>query len=196
MTTYEIEPDLSHWFTVPRGFPGDGFETAEEWADDVAEYAVHGNEELRRIYRALALDVANGQFVESEHTFWYAPDDGHAMGTAHLSIFDDDLGLSLSQLAQPEYESVTPAQMESFESKVFGEVLQVSSTICSDPKTEDGLQYSTAIGHVRTVGRSHGMVFVLDAYDSDLSTLGFMMTPMADLFEAVSFQSVEGGSKS
>ncbi|KWR70286.1 hypothetical protein RN04_15775 [Arthrobacter sp. W1] len=196
MTTYEIEPDLSTWFTVPREFPGDGFETAQEWADDVAEFAMHDDEDLRRAYRTLALDVANGQFQESDHTFWYAPEDGHAMGTAHLSVMEDDPELELSEIAEPDYESTTPIRVETFQSSVFGDVLQVASTITSDPQSKDGLQYSSAIGHVRTVGRSQGLVFVLDAYDANLSTLAFMMEPMVDLFEKVSFHTDEDGNNS
>ncbi|MNW67033.1 hypothetical protein D3C74_455650 [compost metagenome] len=65
--------------------------------------------------------------------------------------------------------------------------MQTASTIASEEIAFDQIQASAAIGHIRTVGRSHGMIFVLEAYDADLTTLGFMMEPMIEFFEAVSF---------
>ena len=187
MTVYEIEPDLTFWIPVPREFPDDTFETAEEWAEDIATVAIPDDDDLRATYRRLALDVANNQFEDSSHTFWYSPEDGHALGTAHLSIFEDALDLTLEELADPGYESVTPFQKESFTSQVFGTVIQSASTISSDPRAMENLEASSAIGHIRTVGRSHDMVFVLEAYDADLAVLGFMMEPMVEFFESVSF---------
>ncbi|WP_313810849.1 hypothetical protein [Glutamicibacter sp.] len=185
--TYEIDVDLETWIPVPREFPDEDFATAEEWADDLAEAAIRNDDALRKTYRRLALEVANNQFEESSHTFWYSPEDGHALGTAHLTVFEDEPEVNLSEYARPEYESVTPLQLAKFDSAVFGEVVQAASTIASGPIAHDDLTMSAAIGHIRTVGRSHGFLFVLEAYDADLATLGFMMEPMVELFETVTF---------
>ncbi|MBF6670681.1 MULTISPECIES: hypothetical protein [Glutamicibacter] len=196
MTAYEIEPDLEFWLPVPREFPGDGFQTPEEWAEDLSQCAIPDDAGLRETYRQLAVDVAVNQFEESSHTFWYSPEDGHALGTAHLAIFEDDPESSLEEIARPEYESVTPLHLESFKSGVFGKVVQTASTIASEEIAFDQIQASAAIGHIRTVGRSHGMIFVLEAYDADLTTLGFMMEPMVEFFESVSFAEDDEGEES
>jgi len=196
VTAYEIEPDLALWLPVPREFPGEGFETPEEWADDLSACAIPDDAALRETYRGLALEVANNQFEASSHTFWYSPEDGHALGTAHLSIYEDDPEQDLQEIARPEYESVTPLQLDRSQSGVFGEVVQVASTISSEQMTQENLQSAAAIGHIRTVGRSHGMLFVLEAYDADLTTLGYMMEPMVEFFESVSFAESDEGAES
>lgn len=184
---YEIEPDLEYWLPVPRSFPDEQWDTAEQWAADLAEVAIPESDAMRQAYQLMALDVVNNQVDEAEHTLWYSPEDGHAMGTAHLIVLQDDPGQSLVQLALPTYESVTPAQVEEYGSAVFGQIVQTTSAITLEVPKEDETVMSPAIGHVRTVGRSHGMVFLLEAFDSDLATLGFMMEPMIALFETVTF---------
>ncbi|MNW23764.1 hypothetical protein EDF61_105182 [Arthrobacter sp. JUb115] len=196
MTTYEIEPDLEFWIPVPRSFPEDNWATAEQWAQDLAELAIPEDPELRKVYEQLALDVANNQIAEAEHTLWYSPEDGHALGTAHLIVLDDDPALSLEELARPDYESAAPVQMSEYHSESLGQIIQLSSVIALDGKREgNGSAVLPAIGHVRTVARSHGLVFLLEAYDSDLSALSFMMDPMIDFFEAVNFEEDEFDSE-
>ncbi|WP_146114029.1 MULTISPECIES: hypothetical protein [unclassified Arthrobacter] len=187
VTAYEMEPDLDYWIPVPRSFPGDGWDTAGQWAQDLAELAIPDDADLRHVYQQLALDVANNQVADAEHTLWYSPEDGHAMGTAHLFILDDDAGQSLADLAMPDYESATPVQIREYQSNSVGQILQLTSVIAIDaPRDDDGSAILPAVGHVRTAARSRGLVFLLDAYDSELSTLSFMMDPMVDLFDTVS----------
>lgn len=185
VTTYEIDADLEIWIPVPRQFPDDVFTSAEEWADDLSEAAIPDDQAQRRIYRGLALEVAHNQLEEASHTFWYSPEDGHALGTASLSIFEEEPEINLSEVVRPEYESATPLQIETFESRTFGQVLQAASTISADPIIQDNVATAPVVGQVRTVGYSKGLLFILDAYDADLATLGFMMKPMLELFEAV-----------
>ena len=196
VTTYEIEPDLEIWIPVPRSFPEDSWDTAEQWAQDLAELAIPEDLELRKVYEQLALDVANNQIAEAEHTLWYSPEDGHALGTAHLIVLDDDPALSLEELAQPDYESAAPVQMSEYHSESLGQIIQLASVIALDGQQEgNGSAVLPAIGHVRTVARGHGLLFLLEAFDSDLSTLNFMMDPMIDLFDAVIFDNVDHESE-
>ncbi|ALG30145.1 hypothetical protein AOZ07_14935 [Glutamicibacter halophytocola] len=188
MTTYEIEPDLELWIPVPRSFPEDSWDTAEQWAQDLAEIAIPEDPDLRQVYQQMALDVANNQVAEAEHTLWYSPEDGHAMGTAHLMVLDDDPEKSLAELAMPGYESATPIQSSEYQSDSVGQILQLTAVIAMEvPSEDDGSAVMPAVGHVRTAARSHGLLFLLEAYDAELSTLGFMMDPMIDFFEAVTF---------
>ncbi|GAA1892778.1 hypothetical protein GCM10009715_42810 [Paeniglutamicibacter psychrophenolicus] len=189
VTSYEIAPDLDYWIPVPRSFPEEEWASAEQWAEDLAEVAIPDDVDLRQVYRMMALDVVNNQVAEAEHTLWYSPEDGHAMGTAHLIILDDDTEQSLAELSLPKYESATPIQVKDYESDVFGKIVQTTSTIAVDlPHEDDGAAILPAIGHVRTAARGHGLVFLLEAYDANLATLGFMMDPMVDLFDTVSFE--------
>ena len=196
VTTYEIEPDLEFWIPVPRSFPEDNWETAEQWAQDLAELAIPEDPELRKVYEQLALDVANNQIAEAEHTLWFSPEDGHALGTAHLIVLDDEPEKSLAELAMPIYEPATPVQTSEYQSESVGQILQLTSVIAMDARSGDAdTAVMPAVGHVRTVARSHGLVFLLEAYDSDLSALSFMMDPMIDFFEAVNFEEDEFDSE-
>jgi hypothetical protein len=185
---FEIAPDLGYWIPVPRRFPDEEWDSAEQWAEDLAEVAIPSDAALRKTYQQMALDVVNNQVEEAESTLWYSPEDGHAIGTAHLIILDDDMDQSLAELAIPTYESATPVQVEEFQSAVFGQVVQSTSVIAVNLPRDDETVMLPAIGHVRTVGRSNGLVFLLEAFDSDLTTLSFMMEPMVNIFETVTFK--------
>lgn len=191
VTSYEIQPDLELWIPVPRSFPEADWDTAEQWAEDLSEVAIPRDPELRKTYRELALEVAANQAADADHTLWYSPEDGHAMGTAHLVIEDDDDEASLEELAAPDHDSMSPAQTEEFDSTVFGRIIQSTSVISLDLPRADETVLLPAIGHVRTVGRCKGLVFILEAFDSDLSNLALMMDPMVQLLDTVTIDDSE-----
>lgn len=188
MAGYSVEPNLADWLPVPSVFPNEYWNTAEDWAKSIAEAAFEDDVEAREIYHKLAREVAENQNPEADHTFWFSPEDGRSMGTATLNVYVDEPDLSLDEISMPPYESLTRRQVESFFSETFGEVLQ-SATTFSTEEVVVGQPADSIVGHIRTVGRYAGAVFVINALDSDTSTLALMMEPMIELLESISIDS-------
>jgi len=184
MTEYVIDLDEDDWIGVPPGFPYVQWESAADWAADLAAHAVPDDAAERAVFEAMAISIASERPPQVDHTLWFTPLDGRAMGVAYLTVFrQENPGMSLDDLAVFGIESATPVQIGHFASEPFGEVAQSAATLwLSDVggDSDDGVA-----GSIRTVGIADDMIFMLNAVDENLDVLAHMQQPMLALMESI-----------
>lgn len=196
MIDYVIELDDDVWIGVPPGFPYAQWDDATSWAADLAAAAVPDDAERRERFEAAALGVAGVRPPGVDHVLWFAPADGSTMGIAFLTVADAaGEAVDLDALARHELDSLTPPQLTRHPSQVFGTVVQSATTIrLADVAGDDDAtgrldpeagRVSGVAGSIRTVAAARDAVFMLNAVDEDLTTLGIMQPEMVDLLERV-----------
>jgi len=186
MIDYAIDLDDDVWIGVPPAFPYLRWADAAAWASEVAAAAIRDDVPLRRRFEQAAISVAGVHPPGVDHVLWYAPADGSTMGVAFLTVADAAGEMvDLADLAEHELDSATPVQTVRHPSTRFGTVVQSATTILlGDVGDERGAEAGVA-GSIRTVAASHDTVFMLNAVDEDLATLGLMQPAMLDLFERI-----------
>lgn len=186
VSEYYFDMTDEDWIGVPPVFPYGSWEDARDWAIDIAAAAVPGDVSERARFAMIGEQVATQKPPNVEHTFWFAPQDGRGMGVAYMTVAEIDGELpTLAELSVHGIESATPPQVHTFPSEPFGQIVQSATTIrLSDlGDAAEGL----VAGSIRVVGIGGGRLFVLNAIDEDLETLGLMHEPMRELFDTVVF---------
>lgn len=204
MIDYVIELDDDLWIGVPPGFPYAEWDDAASWAADLAAAAVPDDVERRERFETAALGVAGVHPPGVDHVLWFAPADGSTMGIAFLTVADaEGETVDLEALARHELDTATPVQTTRHPSQVFGTVVQSATTVRladvagdgngdgdaagdGTDRPGDGAGYVSGVaGSIRTVAAARDAVFMLNAVDEDLATLGLMQPAMVDLFERI-----------